>query len=269
MARLTNVADERGAVYVEFLLAFFPLFLLFLALCQLALIAAAEAVVRHSAYLAVRSAIVVLEDEPNRHDGVERGILSTLRVRRRQGADAVLAKLTRGDRAAVDWRSYAEKIDDAFEPQAGPRMDPIKTAAYLPLLLLAPAARLGPTVPDTLANALGSPNEAQLAFALVYTKAAALVTLHDSEDQPELAVEPIGAKSSVTARISYPFHCTVPLVRVLMCHSFESLAQRQPLHLRGVERVRRLVTPDARFKLLTAVATLPNQGAAYYQGDAQ
>jgi hypothetical protein len=267
MARLASVYDERGAVYVEFLLAFPTIFLLFLALCQFALIAVAEAVVRHSAYMAVRSAIVVLEDAPARYDGAERGILSKGEARQVEGADKVLAKLAIGDGTAVDWRSALERLEDVFEAQAGARMVPIKTAAYLPLLPLAPTADFGLTPPDSLANTLGAATERQLRFALEYTKVAATVTLHDSEVELGLAVEPIGAKSSVTARISYPFHCAVPLVRVLMCRSLDGLARERPSLVQAVERTRRLVAEGERFKLITAFATLPNQGAAYYQGE--
>ncbi len=55
--------DVRGAVYVEFLIAFLPLFVLFMSLVQLAFVQVAALVNRHAAVVAVRAAIVVLPDD--------------------------------------------------------------------------------------------------------------------------------------------------------------------------------------------------------------
>lgn len=61
-ARLRD--DTRGAVYVEFLIAFMPVFVFFLCLLQLALLFAAKLVVEHSATQGARAAAVVFGDEP-------------------------------------------------------------------------------------------------------------------------------------------------------------------------------------------------------------
>ncbi|XYH94745.1 TadE/TadG family type IV pilus assembly protein [Sorangium sp. So ce1128] len=60
--------DIEGAVYVEFLIAFLPLFVVFMALCQLAYVQAAHIVVQHAAVMATRAAIVVLPDDPAYYD---------------------------------------------------------------------------------------------------------------------------------------------------------------------------------------------------------
>jgi len=60
----------EGAVYVEFLIAFMPLFVFFMSLVQLAYVSAAAIVVQHAAVMAVRAAIVVLPDDPVHYDGV-------------------------------------------------------------------------------------------------------------------------------------------------------------------------------------------------------
>ena len=62
-------ADERGGVYVEFLLAFFPMLLMFGALLQLSLLAVGGLLVEHAAVLAVRAAVVVVPDDPRFYDG--------------------------------------------------------------------------------------------------------------------------------------------------------------------------------------------------------
>ena len=58
-----------GAVYVEFLIAFLPLFVLFMSLVQLAFVEVANVVTKHAAVAAVRAAAVVLPDDPSFYGG--------------------------------------------------------------------------------------------------------------------------------------------------------------------------------------------------------
>jgi hypothetical protein len=58
---------------LEFLVAFVPVFVLFLGLLQLVLLAAADLVVRHAAILGVRAAVVVLFDDPAFYAGSAQG----------------------------------------------------------------------------------------------------------------------------------------------------------------------------------------------------
>ncbi|MGC4068882.1 MAG: hypothetical protein QM784_30410 [Polyangiaceae bacterium] len=263
MARL-NLFDARGAVYVEFLIAFFPLFLLFLALCQLALVGAAEAVVRHSAYLAARSAIVVLEDDPEKFDGAARGSVSQGRRSRVRNIDQVLGKLgfDNGSTERNGGTSHAFMFEWLMS-QHGARMVPIETAADLALLPLAPSERSVVASAGSIGDALGSASARQFEFAVQYTKATALVTLHDSETTEAPAHEPIAPSAPVTARVTYLFHCTVPVVRTLICGSLAAVAKRGFLGMTLAQQVKGAFLTDARFKVLSATATLPNQGAGY------
>lgn len=68
--------DKRGAVYVEFLAAFFPIFLSFWCLLQSAGMYSAKLVTMHAAYLGARAAAVVLPDDPKRYDKVGVGQVS-------------------------------------------------------------------------------------------------------------------------------------------------------------------------------------------------
>jgi hypothetical protein len=63
------VGDTRGVVYVEFLIAFMPVFVLFLSLVQLVLIEMANLVAKHAAVTAARAAMVVLPDDPAHYGG--------------------------------------------------------------------------------------------------------------------------------------------------------------------------------------------------------
>lgn len=65
--------DTRGAVYVEFLIAFLPLFFFFLSLVQLIFVQTANLVVKHAAVKAARAAIVILHDDPKFYDDVPMG----------------------------------------------------------------------------------------------------------------------------------------------------------------------------------------------------
>ncbi len=67
------VRDKRGAVYVEFLIAFLPIFFFFLALVQLAFVQTANLIVKHAASKAVRAAAVVLPDDPKYYGDVPVG----------------------------------------------------------------------------------------------------------------------------------------------------------------------------------------------------
>jgi hypothetical protein len=255
MARVDVLRCDRGAVYVEFLIAFFPIFLIFLALCQLGLIGAAEAVVRHSAFSAVRAAIVVLEESPDDFDGAPRGNLSAGRTDGIKNVDDVLKKLdvTTSEKAATS---------DKHATQQGARMVPITAAAYLPLLPVAPSEQMSRGAADTIDHSIVSADERQLGFAIEYTKVATKISVHDAPDNQSLAIEPIGLKAPVSVRVRYFFHCTVPVVRTMICRSLTALG-KNPL-IKVPAELGSMLGQDAHFKLLTATATLPNQGAAYY-----
>ena len=57
--------ETRGAVYVEFLGVFLPLFIFFLCIIQLIFVQTANLITDHAAMTAARAACVVLPDDPN------------------------------------------------------------------------------------------------------------------------------------------------------------------------------------------------------------
>jgi Flp pilus assembly protein TadG len=65
--------DKRGAVYVEFLAVFFPLFAFFLSLVQFAYLQSANIIVNHAAIKAARTAAVVLYGNPADFGGTGQG----------------------------------------------------------------------------------------------------------------------------------------------------------------------------------------------------
>lgn len=60
----------KGAVFVEFLIVFLPMFCFFLSLVQFMFVWTANIVVKHATMTATRAAIVVLPDDPSRYGGV-------------------------------------------------------------------------------------------------------------------------------------------------------------------------------------------------------
>ncbi len=302
MARLTCApqsdaalaCDERGVVYVEFLLAFFPLLILFFSVCQLALIASARLVVEHAAQSAVRSAIVILDEPPGAFGGAPRGDLSQGQIGPDSSAEALLAALgvniqVPGGASTVGGALAAvgNVIGGAGGEQAGARMDPIRTAAYFPLLALAPrpSTLLGSDA-QSLGDSLPEGFGGRMQFGLDFSRAATVVTVHDVPGAEVLAVEPVEPKAPVTVRVTYLFHCAVPLARTLVCDTLSSLLTPETSLFgfgtptgKNAALIRRLklaeapgalqmlAGPASRFVVLTAEATLPNQGASYYQAE--
>jgi Flp pilus assembly protein TadG len=60
--------DRSGAVYVEFVIAFMPLMVMFSGLFQLGMLQIADVVTQHAAVTAARAAMVILPDNPIYYD---------------------------------------------------------------------------------------------------------------------------------------------------------------------------------------------------------
>ena len=154
----------------------------------------------------------------------------------------------------------------------------------MPLLLLAPnesAVAVGGT--ESVAGSLPGDFISRLPFSLAYTSVASVVTVHTATNTEELAAENIARTAPITVRVTYLMPCGMPLARMLMCQplakllkaaadsptaraatgSEESVFARRLRHAQGIGALKDLVSPSARFVVLTAQTTLPNQGAAY------
>jgi hypothetical protein len=82
----------RGAVYVEFLVAFLPVLTCFECLLQLAGLQAARLVTQHAATCAARAAAVVLHDDPAHYGGVAAGSATGARRRDVERAAALVLR---------------------------------------------------------------------------------------------------------------------------------------------------------------------------------
>ncbi|MEZ4260515.1 MAG: hypothetical protein R3B36_15680 [Polyangiaceae bacterium] len=83
----------RGAVYVEFLVAFMPVFVCFLCLLQLALLYSQRLLVDHAAVQSARAAAVVFADSADAYGDGASGVHTLSAERRRAVREAALISL--------------------------------------------------------------------------------------------------------------------------------------------------------------------------------
>jgi hypothetical protein len=185
------LSDTSGVVYVEFLMAFMPVFLLFLGVAQLVLLFAADLVVRHATVRATRAAIVIADDDPLHYaEGDRRGVIGG----REATADDVMQALARGD-------LFARAGEPAGARVAPSRRSDVQVSAALVLLPLAP------TGGDSLADAIATPG----------LRLAARGTLRRMDVRIAGGDEPLGRDAPVALRLRYRYPCSVPLARRLVC----------------------------------------------------
>ena len=72
-ADVGKARGSKGAVYVEFLITFLPMFCFFLCLVQFCFLNIASFMVKHAAEMTARAAIVVIPDDPKEYGGVPVG----------------------------------------------------------------------------------------------------------------------------------------------------------------------------------------------------
>jgi hypothetical protein len=112
--------DTRGAVYVELLVAFMPVFVFFLCLLQLALLFSAKLVVEHAATTGSRSAAVVFGDEPGpyKEPSAQPNVSSKERRKTVRGAVLIaLAPLILDDSVASVGVTYPDSAGAKGQPE--------------------------------------------------------------------------------------------------------------------------------------------------------
>jgi len=242
--------DLRGAVYVEFLLVFMPVFLLFLAIVELGFVYAARLVVQHASTRAVRAAVVVLDDDPALYGGAPRGRVDL-------GGSAPQP-------SPLDaFMTGAGLGNGGTDAAGGARFRDIRTAASIPLLAVAPTATALEGGEDNIAVAIGDGDERAIEGAQRYNRLALAVTFPPAPGSSSTRTQ-FGADELVTVRVTYLFRCSVPLVSRIMCDgptgvaaklTASELGQIAPLALPGAD--------GARYLILRGEASLRNQGAGY------
>lgn len=274
--------NQRGIVTIEVLMALIPLLTIFLGVTQLALLWMGKLVVQHAAARAARAAIVILDDDPKHYGGAARGNLTDGQS---SGTNPALRQFEDVGAGYLKALSLPPTV-------GGARMEDIRKAAYFPLAVLGPpplsslssqggtlASEFGAAGDAGLADQITASSTARLAYgALVYAPRSAAVTLHVGEGE---ALTEIPPRAVVTLKLAFLMPCGVPLVGPLMCHSGRALLQAQLLpefssedERETMQHLQHVASPMQRdvglmlggsYALITAEATLPNQGANYHK----
>ena len=134
-------AEQRGSVYVEFLIVILPLLFFLLALVQTARMYVGHLAVKRAANTASRAAVVILDDDPRYYGGAPRNSLTGGSARVTDPVDGFVRALGGGAAPPV-----------AFGDSA--RLQDIRAAASIPLPAVSPSlAELGDA--DSVYEAIG------------------------------------------------------------------------------------------------------------------
>jgi hypothetical protein len=225
--------NERGAAtYVQFLVVMMPLLVFILGIVQLAQLYIGRLTVVRAAEAAGRAAIVTLDDDPAFYLAAPRDSLQSWQSRTTDPVNAFLSFLgaPAGGQLTVD---------------ISPRMQDIRAAAVIPLLALTPPLRPGVGA-NSVHDNIGASRGTFLATDGVVYAAKGLAVALPSAPGAKIDKVRFDKTDLVTTRVTYQFHCGVPLVRYFMCQSNPTLGM-----------------PGARFFSMMAEITLPNHGANY------
>jgi Flp pilus assembly protein TadG len=284
-----SLRNAQGVVYAEFIFSFVPLFLLFLGGVQLALIAQARIVVQHAASQAARAAVVRIDDDPIFYEDGKRKVLSVQGKKqassRQRGPLQIVETLT---------ATTASSDNNKSQPASGSgRLNAIRNAAYLPLSAIGPLPLQGlASGSHNLSTSTGGTPLLRILNSLaLYGRTASAVTFPRTKEGDALRSfeQPWSDSDTVYVRVTYLFHCSVPLVRRFTCrslaamHGSEWLSQIDHLFSRSEaakdptkQRLEELkhaewanlqkaltLQVDEQFIALRGEAALPNQGAGY------
>ena len=280
---------RRGAVTAETLLVLPVLLLMVFCIAQMAFVSVAQLVVRHAAQRALRAAIVVLEDDPVHYGGAGRGVLVA-------SSHAAPGSFSQALPFVANYDLPVDQLVRALVDRDPSRLNAIRVAAYLPLLVLAPSMSWAGNAPD-VHTVLARHPLAQLASGLLYNLVACAVTFPERPGSQRQRASRYGPQDNVTVRVTYLFKCEIPLAARVLCDGLaellvgvaydpggqgsgstlvvdRALAQQridaQRARVRDLSRVEIpalqpiLALRGGRYTVLSAEASLPNQGARYY-----
>jgi hypothetical protein len=192
MRRARNFAgDRRGAAYVEFLLAFMPIFTLFMGLLQIAVLYAARIATEHAAARGARSAAVVLDDDPAYYAGEERGFVG--------GRPASAGELA---------QAYRRHTGGASGMGVSSRRAAIEIAAMLALVGITPRD------PSGGGDGAGDSLERRADHTRRYVRVAIL----GADGRPATTM----GDEDVRVRVTFDYPCAIPFAGPLVCGGMTS-----------------------------------------------
>ncbi len=243
--------DQSGVVFLEFLIAFVPMWTFFLCTVQLAFSAYADLVVKHSADSAARSAAVVLADDPSYYGGEPERSLDRNRVSLNDFRQA-LGRLGSSFRGSPNPRGIAATLsNDVLVNLGRSRLNTIRLAAHVPAMPLSPF-NVGQNSRPSLAEAVAG--ERRLLSALYYQPFALAVTFPGA--QADVATGP-----EIVVRVTYAYQCVIPWARRLLCSPFHDLDFQSELDDAFFPTAQRLV--GGRFRVIRRESALMIHDAPY------
>ena len=225
--------DENGAIYVEFLLVFMPVFLIFLGLVQASLMFAANLIVAHAANVAARAAMVVLDDDPGQYGNEKRNDLTGATDPNSNGGGGStstggdpMGSLLNFSGANTSGISQSSSPSSGGTDLSGKRIGAIRGAAQVALLPMSPSFQniMSPNNSPSVYQAIngGQSTMSSLGGSALYNQMAVAVTFPTAPGSAD-HLNTFGANDSVTVRVTYMFQCAVPIVNHIMCDGMMSL----------------------------------------------
>jgi hypothetical protein len=240
----------------EFMLALFPVMMVFLGVTQFCFISAAKLLVRHSAVVAARAAVVVIEEsqdlpaiEQGIYGGAKAGILEDSQPAQTSPAmgasgpapDPSAPGSAERDRLAsvADSVSSGTSILDQLQTLIGgrdaTRLAQIRTAAYIPMLAISPDViqTVGFLIDQgidvfsenqTVARAIGTSGVSRLVGSFLYNVGMLAVTFPEEPGGMDFRKGSFPRGELTTVRVTYLFNCQVPLASFLICDAGYVLA---------------------------------------------
>jgi len=180
-------APSGGAAYVEFLLAFMPILLLFLGLLQITVLYSARVLTQHAANRAARTASVVIDDDPGYYLGEERGFLA--------GPPASASQLA---------RAYRRHMGAGSGPVLASRRATIELSALLALLAVTPRD------PTGTGDVGGDGVDRRAGFTRDFVD---VDVLRAADGSPATVV----GDEDVRVRVTFRYPCAIPVAGPMVC----------------------------------------------------
>ena len=181
------IDDRGGAVYVEFIVVFMPMFVLWLGMTQMGLLFAAKMVVQHAADAACRAAIVVLPDDPKYYGDADAYALDFDASSLPEGITDLISTI-------AGLAGVSDNVHDNMVTAGDARLNSIRLAAFFKTLPLAPYLdTLTGGEAESVYEAVDQ-DMSRMATGLIYNLGALAVTFPDSTD-PDATASTSGSLS--------------------------------------------------------------------------
>jgi len=241
-------------VYAEFLIAFPPVLIFFLCLIQLSLVYVAKLSVQHASMRAARATVVVLSDDPAEYDDEPVNVLDPDGTT--SGTSSILPGFTALGIVGLFGASDAGSA----------RLQSIRSAAFVPLIPISPSMTWLGGRPSVARAFEAGPM--RVATGSLYAKGATAVTFY-GQPQGTDQIWRFQPRQSITTRVTHLYYCPIPVANRILCDSLLPIlltsrpARAELLYTGAPAFPAVFAIGGARFVLIRAESTLPNQGAGY------